>query len=80
MMFKIFSGILRNKQLSPSRNICRSHTCQRNKQKNVVKTPYVYDGKGGHKRFGTYRNAYNTDEVKLTEECLQQNIIYFMSM
>ena len=30
------------------------------------------------KRFGTYRNAYFTDEVGLTEECLQQNIVSFM--
>jgi hypothetical protein len=28
--------------------------------------------------FGTYKNAYYTDEVGLTEECLQQNIVSFM--
>jgi hypothetical protein len=27
----------------------------------------------------TYRNAYYTDVVGLTEQCVQQNIIYFMS-
>jgi hypothetical protein len=30
------------------------------------------------KCFGTYKNTYYTDEVGLTEECLQQNIISFM--
>jgi hypothetical protein len=30
------------------------------------------------KSIGTYRNAYYTDEVGLTKECLQQNIVSFM--
>jgi hypothetical protein len=32
----------------------------------------------GTKCFRTYRNVYSTDEVDLTEECLQQNIVSFM--
>jgi hypothetical protein len=32
----------------------------------------------GTKFFKPYRNGYYTDEVGLTEECLQQNIVSFM--
>lgn len=32
----------------------------------------------GTKRLRTYRNAYYTEEVGLTEECLQQNIVSVM--
>jgi len=32
----------------------------------------------GTKCFRTYRNGYYRDEVGLTEECLQQNIVSFM--
>jgi hypothetical protein len=72
-MLILFSERIRNKYFSQPRNLCRSDTCQSNDQNYAVKTPYVYDGKGGDKSLRTYRNYI--DEVGLTEECPQQDRI-----
>jgi hypothetical protein len=76
MMFIIFSERLRNKYLSLSRNLCRSDTGQSNDQNCVVKTRYIYGGKGGHKMFQNlqkwllYRRGRTYRAVSVAEHSL----------
>jgi hypothetical protein len=54
-----------------------THVRETNKKTSLKHRIFMTEGECT-KRFGTYRNAYYTDEVGLTEECLQQNIVSFM--